>query len=150
MAILTYQPFKAIYTLLAVALEATRLPLWVILYSLKAGRPHPEWTHAQAVRMRIVKAFLTHSSAVQVKTPLSLAPGKEKDRFVVMQPAPASTYKGPTVDSKIKPENIGGTWTPKPFNPATDKTDEVDVVLHFHGGAYVRGQPSSKRRTRIS
>jgi hypothetical protein len=141
MAILAYQPFKAIYTLLAVAVEAARLPLWLILYSLRAGRPHPKWTHAQAVRMRIVKAFLVHSSAVQVKTPLSLAPGKEKDRFVVMEPAPASVYTGPTTDSKIRPEKIGGTWTPKPFNSAADKVNDVDVVLHLHGGAYVSREP---------
>jgi hypothetical protein len=87
--------------------------------------------------MRVVKAFLAHSSAVQVKTALSLDPGKEKDRFVVMEPASADMYKGPAYDAEIKAVTIGGTWTPKPFVPSTDKADQVDIVLHFHGGAYV-------------
>ncbi|KAF2434212.1 alpha/beta-hydrolase [Tothia fuscella] len=139
MGILTYQPFKALYTLLAVALELTRLPLWLMIYTIRAARPHPAWTQAQAVRMRVVKAFLAHSSAVEVKTKLTLAPGKEKERFVITEPAPASVYKGPTIDSNIKPATIGATWTLKAFNPATDNADNVDVVLHFHGGAYVIG-----------
>jgi hypothetical protein len=136
--ILAYQPFKALYTLIAVALEAMRFPLWFLLYLPRAGRPHSTWTMGQAIRVRIVKAFLAHSSAVQVKTPLSLSPGKEKDRFVVMEPASEASYKGPAHDAEIKAATIGGTWTPKPFDPKTDKADEVDVVLHFHGGAYVR------------
>jgi hypothetical protein len=136
--ILTHQPFKAVYTLIAAALEAMRFPLWFLLYLPRAGRPHSKWTMGQAIRMRVVKAFLAHSSAVQVKTTLSLAPGKEKDRFIVMEPASAATYKGPAHDSEIKATNIGGTWTPKPFNPKIDNAEDVDVVLHFHGGAYVR------------
>jgi hypothetical protein len=135
--ILAYQPFKALYTLLAVAFESMRFPLWFLLYLHRAGRPHAKWTLGQAIRMRVVKAFLAHSSAVEVKTPLSLDPGKEKDRFVVMEPASADMYKGPAYDSEITAATIGGTWTPKPFIPSKQNAEEVDVVLHFHGGAYV-------------
>jgi len=135
--ILTYQPFKALYTLLAIALESLRFPVWILLYSRPGGRPHPQWTARQALKTRIVRAFLTHTSAIRVKTTLSLSPGKEKERFVIMEPAAEVLYKGPLADKEIKPVTIGGTWTPKPFESSRDEMEQIDVVLHFHGGAYV-------------
>jgi acetyl esterase/lipase len=90
--------------------------------------------------MRIVKAILKHSSEVQTRTPLSLKPGREGKRFVVMNPSPLSLYKGPMDDKKIKPATIGGTWTPAAYDATSSKPEAVvDVVLHFHGGAYVVG-----------
>lgn len=80
-----------------------------------------------------------------MKTPLSLLPGKEKDRFVVLPPASSSTYIDVlTKDPAIQPGQVGATWYPHAptqsdksalSNPAlTEK-----VVLHFHGGAYAIG-----------
>jgi acetyl esterase/lipase len=138
-ALIKFQPFKALYALIAVLVEAMKFPLWVIMYLPAAGRPHRSWSHQQAIRMKIVKAFLKHSSAVEVKTPLSLAPGPEKTRFVAIEPAHAKYYKGPLEDKAIKPEKIGVTWTPKPVGKGDIYNPDLDVVLHFHGGAYVIG-----------
>jgi acetyl esterase/lipase len=137
--IFKYQPLKALYTLLAVLVEALRFPLWVILYLPSSGRPHRSWSHKQAIRVRIVKAFLKHSSAVQVKTPQDLKPGPEKERFVAIEPEHSKYYKGLLEDREIKPEKIGVTWTPKPLGRGEVLNPDLDIVLHFHGGAYVIG-----------
>jgi acetyl esterase/lipase len=135
--ILTIHPFKALYTFLAVLFEAARMPLWILYYIPSFTRPHPQWTLSQAIRMKVVKAFLKHSSAVRVKTPLSLTPGAEGDRFVVLSPPAPATFQGPTIDKNIKPMKVGSTWTPKSLQRS--QADTADVVLHFHGGAYVIG-----------
>lgn len=106
------------------------------MYIPSFGRPHRKWTLRQAMGMRVVKAFLYHSSEVRVRTPLSLKSGSEGKRWVVLSPAERSLYAGPAVDKEIMPETIGGTWTPS--IPSGSKPD-VDVVMHFHGGAYVIG-----------
>ena len=72
-----------------------------------------------------------------MKTPITLAPGKEKERFVILKPATTSSYIGPALDSSIKPVQIGSTWTPAPLT--AHNSNGADVVLHFHGGAYVIG-----------
>jgi len=87
--------------------------------------------------MKVVKQFLEHASAVEVRTPLSLEPGKEGDRFVVLSPPGAYAFKGITQDAEIKPEKVGATWTPAPLQRS--QADSADVVMHFHGGAYVIG-----------
>lgn len=134
-SILTVQPFKAAYTLLAVVYEASRFPIWFLIYVFR--RPHPKYTLRQAVRLHIVKAFLSHTSAVRAGTPMSLEPGKEGDRFVVISPQGNWAYKGPTADAEIKPTKVGATWTPSALQRS--QVDDADVVLHFHGGAFVIG-----------
>jgi acetyl esterase/lipase len=133
----TFHPFKALYVFISVLYELSRFPLWVLLYTLPAARPHPQWTMEQAIRMRIVKLFLKHISTIRVKTPLSLEPGKEGDRFTIIKPQDDWAYKGPTIDSEIKPEPIGAVWTPEALQRS--QIEDADVVLHFHGGAFVIG-----------
>lgn len=79
MGLLTSQPGKALWTLFAVAFTAARLPLWIVYYISPSLRQHPHWSFTQALRVKIVSVFLWHASVVQVKTPLSLAPGAEKE-----------------------------------------------------------------------
>jgi len=75
---------------------------------------------------------------VEMKTPLSLKPGKEGSNFVVIKPTTSSKYRGVAAcDPAIKPERIGGTWNPYP--PSSSDGKVGDVILHFHGGAYVIG-----------
>lgn len=135
--LLTYQPGKALWTLFALAFNAARLPLWIIYYIPRSLRQNPNWTLAQAVRVRAVRAFLWNASLVEVQVPVSLIPGKEKGRFVTLPPAQEKYYAGVTrADPKIRPAEIGGTWYPR--KPSS--TDELGyVVMHFHGGAYVIG-----------
>jgi len=89
--------------------------------------------------MHILKAFLYHASVVEVKVPTPLEPGKEGERFAIIEPADASQYQGLMDDREIKPTKIGGTWFPKPYKRSEARPDQEDVVLHFHGGAYVIG-----------
>lgn len=158
-AALTRQPFKTLYALYALWLEAAiRLPLSALLYLLLPSltRPEPRWTWRQAVGVRLLRAIVQHSAAVEVHVPLSLAPGPEGSRFVVMEPAEDAVYKGPLVDDDetTKPAKIGGTWyaeryTPPPSsngNGEAAKNDDNNkaIVLHFHGGAFVLGDGREK------
>jgi acetyl esterase/lipase len=138
----TIQPFKALYTLFAVLYELSKFPLWVLLALPRFTRAHPQWTMKQAIRMRIVKAFLKHTSAVRAAPKLSLEPGLEGDRFVVLPPAGSYAFKGPTEDREIKPGKVGGTWYPAALQRS--QAEDADVVLHFHGGAYVIGDGRDK------
>jgi acetyl esterase/lipase len=79
-----------------------------------------------------------HLSAVQNKTPLPLTPQKEKERFIVLQPASETYYKGPLLSEDVKPGDVGATWYPAPLSANSDLTSAT-VVLHIHGGAFVVG-----------
>jgi len=134
-SLLAYQPFKGVYALLAVTFETVCFPMWLLLYITASGRPNKKWTLRQAIGVYVVKTFLYHSSAVKIRTPLSLKPGREGKRWAVMSPAPPSFYKGPLEDKLVKPITVGGTWTPS----APSGKEDIDVVLYFHGGGYVIG-----------
>lgn len=79
MGLLTSQPGKAIWTLFAVAFAAARMPIWIVFFLSPSLRQHPHWSFAQAIKVKIVSIFLYHASVVEMKTPLSLAPGVEKE-----------------------------------------------------------------------
>lgn len=137
--LLTSYPGKAIWTLFAVALNAVKLPIWLLYFIPSALRPHSKWTFSQSVRVNVIKAFLYNAAVVEMKTPLSLKPHSERDQFKVIQPASKSYYTGiVTKDPSIKPEALGGTWYPAAPSSADDK-NVSQVILHFHGGAYVIG-----------
>ncbi|KAF2117058.1 Alpha/Beta hydrolase protein [Lophiotrema nucula] len=139
MAILTYQPFKGLYTLGALGFEIARLPLWLVKYFLSYGRQHPEWSFGQAFGVRLFFSFVYHAATVQIRSPLSLKPGKEGERFVVLEPANSKYYKGPLLSNPdVKPVKIGGTWYPAPLTASSD-TKDVTVIFHIHGGAFVIG-----------
>src|SRR6266699_2410514 len=100
-AILTYQPFKGLYTLLAIGFELTRMPIWVVKYITTYGRQHPNYSFKQALGIRLLYSFLHHVSVVQVHEPLPLTPGAEKERFITIPPASAKLYKGPLVHDDV-------------------------------------------------
>ncbi|KAB8346057.1 hypothetical protein FH972_023109 [Carpinus fangiana] len=135
----TTYPGKALWTLFAVVFNAIRLPLWILYYIPSSLRPHAKWTLRQAIGVRVVKAFLYNVASVEMKTPLSLKPGSEKDRFQVLEPAKKSFYTGVTTsDPSVQPQQLGGTWHPAAPSASDDKKPS-QVILHFHGGAYVIG-----------
>ncbi|KAF2207039.1 hypothetical protein CERZMDRAFT_115390 [Cercospora zeae-maydis SCOH1-5] len=144
MGLLTSQPGKGIWTLCAVAVTAARLPVWMLWYLPSSLRQHKDWTYRQAILVQIVKTFLWHASVVEMKTPLSLLPEAEKEKWAVAKPAPPAAYTGPArLDGSIKPEECGGTWYPTP-NPMGGVYRPRLVMLHFHGGAYVIGDGRKK------
>lgn len=139
MGLLTTQPFKTFYALSALAFELCRLPLWILKFSLPFARQHPKWSFRQAFSVRIFMAAVYHLANVQIKTPLPLTPGKEKERFIVIKPADSRYYIGPLAPtSTVKPVEIGGSWYPAPLT-SSSSTDNLTVVLHIHGGAFVLG-----------
>ncbi|KAK0650687.1 Lipase 2 [Lasiodiplodia hormozganensis] len=151
--LLARQPFKTLYALWALWFEATiRLPLSALLYLLLPSltRPEPRWTWRQAIGVRLLRAIVQHSAAVEVHVPLSLAAGAEGSRFVVMEPAEDAIYKGPLVDDDgiTRPEKIGGTWYAERYQPGSSgeakNDDNKAIVLHFHGGAFVLGDGREK------
>ena len=85
-----------------------------------------------------MQPFLYHSSLVEVKTPLSLNPGSEKGRFMKISPPNKDLYRGVLKDTRIQPTVIGATWYPSVYDPSSD--DGRDMVLYFHGGAFVIGE----------
>jgi acetyl esterase/lipase len=109
-----------------------------MLYFLPASfRPVSKWSYTQAVRVRLLKSAVKTMWTVEMKTPLSLKPGKEGKQFVVIEPATSSSYQGIVLkDPEIKPGKLGGTWYPEVL---TKETEKADVVIHFHGGAYAIG-----------
>jgi len=134
---LTTYPGKFLWTLWALTLNAVRLPFWLIYLIPSSLRQNKNWTYRQAVGVRILKAFLGYMSVIEIKIPTPLKPGREGDAFVVIQPGKSSKYVGVVAsDSQTKPETIGGTWYPKRPSSASEIGN---VVLHFHGGAYVIG-----------
>lgn len=88
---------------------------------------------------KLLKSFLRSYTAAHVKQPLSLKPRFEGDRFAVIEPASSELYTGVVEDKEIKPERIGGTWYPVPYQTSVSLADDQHVVLHLHGGSYVLG-----------
>lgn len=142
--VLTSQPGKGLWTLFALALNTARFPLWMLWYLPPFLRQHPTWSYRQALMVQIVKTFLWNASMVEIKTPLALLPGAEKEKWAVAKVAPPNTYTGPArIDGTLKPEDCGGTWYPTP-NPLGGVYRPKLVILHFHGGAYVIGDGRKK------
>jgi acetyl esterase/lipase len=139
MPLITKQPFKGIYVLYVIATTVVQMPLWVLKYITSYGRQHPKWSFKQAFAERFTLAFVQTSAAIQIDGALTLEPGKEKDRFITIDPANSSYYAGPLAsDDNVKPASIGATWYPSRL-PATADMSAETVVLHVHGGAFVIG-----------
>ncbi|KAI0487504.1 FAD/NAD(P)-binding domain-containing protein [Xylaria cf. heliscus] len=111
----------------------------LVRYLLPWGRPVQGWTFKQAIRVRTVRLILFYLSFFQAASRLKLKPGRERDRFEVIQPRSSRLYKGPLNDAVVQPETIGATWTPARPPPATLVSQKTTVALHFHGGAFVIG-----------
>lgn len=139
MALLQYQPFRAIYVLAALGFELVRLPFFIVKYLTSYGRQHSEWTFRQALTTRMISSFIYHVGVIQLRTPTPLTAGAEKERFVRIKSAAGDQYKGPLrINNNVQPVEIGATWYPAPLTASSDKTN-LKVILHMHGGAFVFG-----------
>ncbi|KAK0628638.1 hypothetical protein B0T17DRAFT_652452 [Bombardia bombarda] len=98
--------------------------------------------------------FFEYATKVELTMPMSLDPGKEKERFVIIAPykkpnPTQSIYKDialpapahdttTTTTTAIQPATNGGTWYSLPLLPQSYHHQPGQrVFLHFHGGAYV-------------
>lgn len=144
MAILGYRLSAVIYALAAFSFELIRLPWWLLKYIPKSGRQNQDWTYAQALTVRLLSSFVYHVAVVQPRTTLSLEPGAEQERFVVLDPVPTKFCTGPMLSNRsVQPSEIGATWYPAA--PSSSDICRATVVLHIHGGAYVLadGRPAT-------
>ncbi|KAL2258593.1 hypothetical protein VTK26DRAFT_8054 [Humicola hyalothermophila] len=135
-----------LYTVVATPFMLGHFALDVLLCLPPWTRPTKEWNLNQAVRMRVVRLVLLYWSLLRWGDKLTLRPGRERNRFEVMRPQPASSYKGTLSFSSssssaadIAPQPIGTTWTPaRPPAPSLVREGLV-VALHFHGGGFAIG-----------
>ncbi|KAM0269048.1 hypothetical protein ACHAQH_009845 [Verticillium albo-atrum] len=119
------------------------LALAIVQGLVPGSRPDETWTFRQAFSISMFKAMSRQLSALQRPAGLSLKPGSEGDRFVVMPPGRQDLYRGPMNDPLIAPGQVGATWTPHALKNLAAQNQkwgsDLLVVLHLHGGAYVVG-----------
>ncbi|KAK8023301.1 hypothetical protein PG991_006540 [Apiospora marii] len=147
------QPLSTLYTVWCLATILARLPYWILKFALFASqRPVPTWTFRQSLMLTLTKALVSMASVTQAPVPLTLEPGKEKEHFLVAQPASEADYVGPLKSDIVKPAPVGITCFPRAHAANATKTakqkqlesesqlqSESKVVLHVHGGAFVLG-----------
>lgn len=137
--ITAYQPIKLIWGIAAILANTAQFPLWVLYYIFPFNRPNPKWSLQTCIMNVIVSRDLYHRGVTQAITPLSLSPGREKTKWEVIHPSTKDVYKGVAKHASVKPVPIGGCWFPAPPTGA-DKINRT-TILHFHGGAFVIGEP---------
>ncbi|KAL1883257.1 hypothetical protein Daus18300_000315 [Diaporthe australafricana] len=145
-----YQPFHLLYQLGAAASIAAHLPFWIVMGLVPALRPNRQWSFTQTIMVRMLRASLHTDSTIglgESEAQLLAPPKGEGDRFVVIQPFDADLYTGPLAsDPAVKPGPIAGTWRPGPPPPPPAggaRSSMKRVVMHIHGGAFVRDHPST-------
>lgn len=115
------------------------LPLLVLAYLQPERRQDPDWTYRQALCNSALKAFLGVFAFCRIRPSLTLRPGLERDRFVLIEPSNPEFYTGIAQDKIVKPEVIGGTWYPKRLPADFIIPEGGHIVLHLHGGSYIMG-----------
>lgn len=134
--LVSYQPLRLVFQLSYAALVVLRLPYYAIISFIPPLRPIRAWTVKQTFMTRLLYPLLDATSRVGITETLTLEPGKEGDRFQTAAVPSSSLFKGPLAPETIKPQVVGGTWFPSP--PGTDIASK-NVVLYFHGGAFIQG-----------
>ncbi|KAL3495474.1 Alpha/Beta hydrolase protein [Aspergillus germanicus] len=139
-------PLKFIFTTWFLASLPFRLTGIVFYYLPSATRANRSCR--QAVATKLLNFWFKFATTVEFRTPKSLEPGAEADRFVLIDPnkikakatstSTPSPYTGPlTTNPAIKPAKVAAFWYESP--PPADSAPPPLVVLHFHAGAYVLG-----------
>ncbi|KAI0517159.1 alpha/beta hydrolase fold-3 domain-containing protein [Xylaria bambusicola] len=133
----SYPVLSAFYKLFYSCTIIARLPVWIFSYALfPRTRPHSRWSFKQSIMLRFLTESVYMISRTQTPTPLSLEPGKDKERWEKLDPFPKDVYRGPLDSASVEPSTIGGKWYPaKP----TDFGAIGTVLLHIHGGGFVVG-----------
>ncbi|KAJ8069459.1 hypothetical protein OCU04_003113 [Sclerotinia nivalis] len=138
-------PGKQLYTITTLTSNLLSLPFYLTYYISPSNRPCSKWSYNQSIRVHLLKAFIKYISETQSGTILNLLPNNEAARFCTIKPTSASHYQGVTTSNPaIAPEIIGGTWYPAPPSPSQENPTNINVILHFHGGAYVIGDGRTK------
>lgn len=132
------QPLKGIwivYFTITIILKLTFLSLYRIPKSL---RPLPQWSYRLCLATDAWRAVFQFVADIRLQRAPRLESGKDKDRFVLIQPPELHSYSGVLAPTSIKPVPVAGVWL-----PAVPGRDARRVVLHFIGGAFVLGSDPS-------
>ncbi|KAI9643727.1 hypothetical protein NHQ30_008350 [Ciborinia camelliae] len=129
------QPGKALWFPITITHLAGHMLFLSLYYIPRATRQNPQWTYRNAMTNEFIRIALHHITYLKLILPLSMNPGAEGDRFILIKPSNKKIYKGILANSSVVPATIGGTWYPKLFQPEEQKS----VVLHFHGGSFIFG-----------
>ncbi|KAI0490142.1 Alpha/Beta hydrolase protein [Xylaria cf. heliscus] len=134
------QPGTALYTIAFTIYTLARLPALLLLYSIPGLRPNRHWTYRQSLARTLFMYVCHYAATVELKPVLSLGPGKEKGRFVVIEPKRREAYRDVLLcDPSIHPTKIGAVWSPRPISTPDEHPRGQRIFLHLHGGAYVLG-----------
>lgn len=120
----------------AVTLPA-RLLAWWLYFIPKSNRPNPAWSWKTTITLQVIMLVIRWSTNTRYRTPKSLEPGPDGERFIVMNPQPTmgtetAVYQGTlTFIPLVKPVPVGAVWYPS--TPESPKR----LVIHFHASAYV-------------
>ncbi|KAJ5819938.1 hypothetical protein N7474_005529 [Penicillium riverlandense] len=142
----------SIRTVLYTTFVILTLPLRILgtcLYYLpRVTRPNTSWTYHEVLGNTLFRFWFKYATAVKFHTAKSLEPGREKERFIVIDPptekgstSSSSPYRGIVLnDPKIQPSRIGAVWYSSLYSSLPDSDKPLErMVLHFHPGAYVLG-----------
>ncbi|KAJ5729228.1 Alpha/Beta hydrolase protein [Penicillium malachiteum] len=113
------------YTLLTLP---ARLLTWWLYYIPKSNRPNPNWSWRTTVTLQVIILVFRYRTAIRYRTPKSLEPGPDGDRFIVMNPqstiadanlkTESAVYQGTlTSVPLVKPEPIGAVCAYVLFGP---------------------------------
>ncbi|KAJ6013408.1 Alpha/Beta hydrolase protein [Penicillium herquei] len=135
--------YTTLYTAYTLLTLPARLLTWWLYYIPKSNRPNPNWSWKTAVTLQVIILAFRYRTAIRYRTPKSLEPGPDGDRFIVMNPQStifdanlktvSPVYQGTlTSVPLVKPEPIGAVWYPN-----TPSQPPRRLIIHFHPSAYV-------------
>lgn len=135
---LTKHPGFAIFTTLTIFKVLAQVPCLALYYMPASFRPLKVWTLRQALGRKVLRLWFEYAAAVEFQMPFNLDAGKEKERFVTIQPDRLNDiYHDVLASTDITPVTIGAVWHPLPLSSPDQHVKGRRVFLHFHGGAYV-------------
>ncbi|ROW08726.1 hypothetical protein VPNG_06432 [Cytospora leucostoma] len=131
-------PYRQIYQAYRLFFLLVRLPFWIGLSAIPYARPQRRWNFQQSLTLCIAYDIVDTQARIGVTEKLILEPGKDAERFQIIEPFSSEFYQGPLHSSTVAPARVGGVWFPA--RPAEHKGI---VVLWIHGGAFVTGNGRS-------
>ncbi|KXG46727.1 Alpha/beta hydrolase fold-3 [Penicillium griseofulvum] len=145
----TRQPGVAIWIVIAIFRSILEVFFYSIYYIPSSLRQSPTWTYRQACMTRLFERVFHIITEIGFTQSLSLEPGNLGDRWVTIDPGPASAYRGDFWNDTIKPETVGGTWYPELPSKQSLLEEQGLVVLSFHSGSLLllTGRPEDSGPT---
>ncbi|KAJ5100332.1 Alpha/Beta hydrolase protein [Penicillium angulare] len=147
--------YSTLYTAYTLLTLPVRLLSWWLYYIPKSNRPNPAWSWKTAVTLQIIILVIRYRTVTRYRTPKSLEPGPDGDRFIVVNPQFTISNLNPNANLEIKSDSESesespvykGTLTSVPaveplpvgaaWFPSTPRQPPKRLIIHFHASAYV-------------